>query len=62
VATERAAFTVGETAAQVGMCRNSIYVAIRRGDIPSIRIGKKILVPKHYIERLLKGSNPQAAA
>jgi excisionase family DNA binding protein len=62
VVTERVAFTVGETAAQVGMCRNSIYIAIRRGDIPSVRIGKKILVPKHYIERLLKEPKPPAAA
>lgn len=61
VVTERAAFTVGETAAQMGVNRNSIYAAIRRGDIRSIRIGKRILIPKKHIEQLLEGSGPKAA-
>lgn len=28
-----------------GLCRNSSYEAAKRGDIPTIRIGRKIVVP-----------------
>ncbi len=38
----------------LGLSRNSTYEAIARGDIPSIRIGKRILVPLAALERLLK--------
>jgi excisionase family DNA binding protein len=61
VITERAALTVTEVALQVGMHRNSILAAIRRGEIPSIRIGKRIRIPKQHMERLLEGSLPKVA-
>lgn len=34
--------------------RTAGYEALRRGDFPSIRVGKKILVPRSAIERIVQ--------
>ena len=44
----------------LGLGRNSTYVAAARGDIPTIKIGKRILVPKKALERLLSGDKAAA--
>lgn len=36
-----------------GLSRNSAYEAATRGDIPTIRIGRKIRVPVAALERML---------
>ena len=46
-------FTVEETAKRLGIGRNSAYEAVKRGDIPSIRIGRRILVPTKALDNLL---------
>ncbi len=35
------------------MSRGSFYVALRRGDIPSLRVGRRFLIPRSAIERFL---------
>jgi len=45
--------TVEETAKRLGIGRNSAYEATKRGDIPSIRIGRRILVPTKALDNLL---------
>ncbi len=47
------AVTVTEAAQQLGIGRNLAYDAIRRGEIPSIRVGKRLLVPVTALERML---------
>ncbi len=47
--------TVEEVARRLGIGRDLAYRAVRAGDIPSIRIGRRILVPKAELERLLRG-------
>lgn len=44
--------------------RNSFYAAIRRGEVPHIRLGRKILIPRSAMERWLEnaGTRPQSAA
>lgn len=51
--TERAVLTVEETRAQLGLSRGLIYAAIRRGEIPSIRVGRRILIPRAALDQLL---------
>jgi len=48
-------FTVEETAKILGIGRNSAYEAVARGEIPVIRVGKRLLVPKAALEKLLSG-------
>jgi excisionase family DNA binding protein len=38
--------TVEEAAALLGISRGLAYEGCRRGDLPSIRIGRRILVPR----------------
>ena len=46
--------TVGEAAQLLGIGRSAAYEAARTGQLPTIRIGKRILVPKAAFERLLR--------
>jgi excisionase family DNA binding protein len=45
--------TTPQAAQLLGISRNLAYEAVRRGEIPTIRIGRRILVPIVAIERLL---------
>ena len=42
---KKAVITVTETAALLGIGRTSAYEAIRRGELPSLRIGRRLVVP-----------------
>jgi excisionase family DNA binding protein len=50
---ERSVYTVEEAGTKLGIGRNSAYEAVKRGDIPHIRIGKRILIPKTPFDRML---------
>jgi excisionase family DNA binding protein len=52
--TSRLVFSVEEARKQLGLSRGLVYEAIRRGEIPSIRIGRRILIPCAALERLLR--------
>jgi excisionase family DNA binding protein len=45
--------SVPEAGALLGLGRNGSYKAAKRGEIPTIRIGNKLLVPRVAIQRLL---------
>jgi excisionase family DNA binding protein len=45
--------TPEETAKVLRIGRNATYEAIQRGEIPSVRIGRKIRVPKLALQRML---------
>jgi len=49
----RPTLTVDETAGVLGLGKNATYDAIKRGDIPSIRIGKCIRVPSAGLKAML---------
>ncbi len=63
---ERQTFTVEEAARILGLGRNTTYVAARRGELPTIRIGKRFIVPRAALEKLLGapigGERPGEAA
>ena len=42
--TKKHTGTVDEAAKALGISRNSAYEAVKEGQIPSIRVGKRILV------------------
>jgi excisionase family DNA binding protein len=52
--TKAAAYTVAQAAALLNMSVNGVYMAVRRKQIPAIRIGTKILIPKTILDRLLE--------
>ena len=53
---ERKTMTVMEAAKTLGVSRNKAYEGARRGEIPTIKIGGRILVPRAALERLLQGA------
>jgi excisionase family DNA binding protein len=53
---DRLVFTVEEAAQLLGISRSFAYEAVQCGDIPSMRIGKRILVPKAALQRFLESS------
>jgi excisionase family DNA binding protein len=47
--------SVPEAGKRLGVGRNQAYEAARSGQLPTIRIGKRLLVPVVALERLLRG-------
>ena len=56
----RPTISVPEAGEMLGIGRNSAYEAARRGDIPTIRIGKLLRVPWIPLQRLLRGEKEEA--
>jgi excisionase family DNA binding protein len=50
---ERQTVTVEEAAQVLGISRSSAYEAVRRGELPVIRIGRRYVVPRAALERML---------
>lgn len=46
--------TVEEAARILGISRGSAFRAVHRSEIPSIRIGRRLLVPMRELRRLLE--------
>jgi excisionase family DNA binding protein len=49
----RLTISVEEAGRMLGIGRQSAYAAVRRGDIPVIRIGRRVLVPVARLNELL---------
>ncbi|MFC2024462.1 helix-turn-helix domain-containing protein [Chloroflexota bacterium] len=52
---ERLTYTVSEVARLLGLSRNSAYQGIVTGEIPHIKVGKRILIPCLAFQRMLEG-------
>jgi len=52
--TSRSVLTVEEAAQLMRISRGSAYEAARCGQLPTIRIGRRLLVPRAALERLLE--------
>lgn len=50
-----ATMTVSEAAPRMGVCVNTFYKAVSDGQIPHIRVGRKILVLRGPFEDMLAG-------
>jgi excisionase family DNA binding protein len=50
---DRLTCSVEEAALLLGISRNSAYEAARKGEIPTIRLGRRILIPVSRLEDLL---------
>jgi excisionase family DNA binding protein len=48
--------TLSEVAALLRISRGSAYEAAKRKEIPTIRIGRRLLVPDEALQRLLSGT------
>ncbi len=62
---ERQVLTVPETARILGISRSTCYDAVKKGQLPVVVVGRRYLIPRVALERLLmeaapKGVVPQA--
>jgi excisionase family DNA binding protein len=55
----RSVLTVEEARQELGIGRSSIHKAIHRGEIPALRIGRRILIPRAALDRMLEGAQPK---
>jgi hypothetical protein len=58
VTDDEAAISVTEAHRLIGkdqISRGAIYDAVKRGDIPSLRLGQRILISRAWLTRQLKG-------
>jgi len=55
---ERLTLTVEETAKLLGIGRQLAYDRVKTGEIPVIRIGRRLLVPRSALEKLLANPKP----
>jgi excisionase family DNA binding protein len=53
---ERLTFTVDECAKKLGIGRQLAYDQVRAGRIPSIKVGRRLLIPRRSLEKLLNSS------
>ena len=58
---ERATIDVEVVARILGISRATAYKAVERGEIPSVRFGGRIVVPRAALERLLACGHKAAA-
>lgn len=49
--------TVQELAQMLGISRNHAFRSVQRGEIPSFRIGRRLLIPASFLDGLLGASS-----
>src|ERR1700730_591561 len=54
-------YSIPEAGKLLGYSRNTAYEAASRGQLPTIRLGRKIRIPKVALQRLLEGVPPKGA-
>ena len=55
------AMSISEAAKRLGVGRNAAYEAARQGQLPVLRIGRRLLVPKLALENLLRSAGADKA-
>ena len=55
---ERLTLTIDETAKLLGIGRQLAYDKVKTGEIPVIKIGRRLLVPRKALEKLLEEPQP----
>ena len=53
--SERLIVTAKEASHLLGLSRSSVYQGMLTGEIPHVRIGKRKLIPRAALERMLEG-------
>lgn len=50
-------YTVAEAADKAGVNPKTLYEAIKQGQVPTTKIGKRILIPRPAFDRMLAEGN-----
>lgn len=60
--TDRPTLSVEEAGQILGLSKDSAYKAVARGEIPALRLGRKLRVPTEQLHRMLAGTATNTAA
>jgi len=55
---QRLTLTVNEAAKMLGISRGLAYEMVKTGEIPSVHFGKRVLVPRAALEKMLAEPKP----
>jgi len=55
------AYSPQEAAMMLGVCLNSIYKMLKRGQLRGVKVDRKILIPKSELARFLSGNRNQSS-
>jgi excisionase family DNA binding protein len=58
---QRLTYTVEEAGDLLGISRGSAYNLVRTGQIPALRMGRRLLVPRVALEDILRHASPPSA-
>lgn len=58
----RLTLSIDQTAEILGISRGLVYGLVARGELPSIRFGRRILVLKRAIDKLVNADDTPASA
>jgi excisionase family DNA binding protein len=58
--TEPLTLTVPETARLLGIGVNQCYAAVAKGELPAIKIGRRLLISRQKLLAMLNGGGPDA--
>jgi excisionase family DNA binding protein len=53
---QRVTWTVHETAERLGLTLSTVYAYIESGELPAVRLGRRLLVPREAVERLVENA------
>ena len=54
MSTPKLVYTVAEAAEALGMHPQTVYAAVERGALPSVRVGRRIVIPQRALEEFLE--------
>ena len=56
---KRLCITVPEAASMLGLSRNFTYELVKQNQLPVIKFGKRLLIPRLALEKMLEKGMPQ---
>lgn len=56
---ERLTLSIEEAAAMLGISRALAYELVRKGELPVLRLGRRVVIPRNQLEELVNGSDAQ---
>ena len=61
MAGERLTLTVDEAGRLLGISRALAYELVARGELPSLRLGRRIVIPRRALERMVEEAGSSTA-
>lgn len=52
-------YTAREAAERLGVGLTSLYAAVQRGELPSIRVGRRVLIPRRSLDVMLGAADAE---